>query len=152
MFTFSFPSLTAAQEITVSKDIITAQNALTASFDAISVAEAAGANVTNLLAQLNQASDLLAQAENAFRSGDLNLASRKANAVVPIAEKVSYAAKNLESAAMVNATETFLLTLAFSITGIGVFVFILLFIWRRFKRAHMMKVLGMKPEVVENAT
>ena len=150
VFIVSSSSFTAAQEETGLEDIIRAQNALMGCFDATKAAEAAGADVTNLLTRLNKACDLLAQAENAFRSGDFNLASSKAKAAVPIAEKVSSDARNLESVALVNAKNTFWLTTTFSITSLAVFIFILFFVWRRFKRNYIKNLSSKKPELTEN--
>jgi hypothetical protein len=47
-----------------------ANTAVEETFNAVLDAEKAGANVTGLLAQLNVAAGVLAQAENSFRTGE----------------------------------------------------------------------------------
>ena len=64
-----------------------ADTAVDGAFTAVLDAEKAGANVTALLAQLNDAAGILAQAEISYRTGDSNTAADKADSVLPIAER-----------------------------------------------------------------
>ncbi len=71
-----------------------ANTAVNQAFNAVLDAEAAGANVTDLLAQINTAQGILAQAENSYRTGDTNTASTQADSVLPIAQQVTVDAQN----------------------------------------------------------
>ena len=51
----------------------TANNSVNLAFNLVLKAEKAGANVKALLTQLNVAANLIAQAENAYRSGDTSI-------------------------------------------------------------------------------
>ena len=62
---------TAQIDQTTSK-LQVANTAVNQAFSAVLDAEKAGANVTDLLFQLNYAQDVLAKAENSYRIGDLN--------------------------------------------------------------------------------
>jgi preprotein translocase subunit SecF len=120
-------------------------------FNTVLAAEKAGANVTGLLAQLNVAAGILAQAENSYRAGDLNRAAIQADSVSPIAQEVATSAQDAKQAALVSGQNGFWLTIAFIVIGAFVFVLVLFLVWRRFKSGYMNNLLGLKPEVVENA-
>jgi hypothetical protein len=63
-----------------------ANAAVEQAFNAVLDAEKAGANVTDLLAQLNVAAGIYAEAENSYRTGDSNTAAAQADSVLPIAQ------------------------------------------------------------------
>ena len=129
-----------------------ADSALQNAFNAVLEAEKAGGNVTQLLARLNTAGENLAEAQNAYNSGNsANVTSNVENAR-QIAEQVNVDAVNLLNDSLIESQNNIRFTLIFSIVGAIVFGISLFLIWRRFKRAHVMKVLSMRPEVVENAT
>jgi hypothetical protein len=113
-------------------------------------AEKAGANVTGLLAQLNVAAGVLAQAENSFRTGDFNTSATQVDSVLPIAQEVTNSAQDAKQTALVSGQNAFWFTIAFTEIGASVFVLVLFLVWRRFKRGYIKKSLGLKPEVVEN--
>ncbi len=120
-------------------------------FNAVLEAEKAGGNVTQLLAKLNIAGTILADAQNVLNSGNtVNITSNVENAV-QIANQVNDDALNLRNVSLIRSQNSLWLTLTFSVVGAIVFEISLYFIWRRFQRSHMNKLLGMKPEVIENA-
>ena len=124
-----------------------ANNTVTYAFNAVLDAERAGANVTDLLNQLNDATRILAQAEISYRNGDPNTASDKADSVLPIAERVTTAAKDAKQTALIYSKNAFWSTLTFTVIGAFVFVLILFFVWRRFKRSYINNLSQAKPEV-----
>jgi hypothetical protein len=63
-----YPS--AAQTDQTTSKLQVANAAVNQAFNAVLDAEKAGANVTGLLAQLNVAAGILAQAENSYRTGN----------------------------------------------------------------------------------
>jgi hypothetical protein len=119
-------------------------------FNSVLEAEKAGGNVTQLLVRLNNAGKLLADAQNTYNSGyKANVTSMVENAL-QIANEVNGDAVKLRNASLVESQNSFWLSLTFSTVGTVVFGVSLLFIWRRFKRSFIKKLLSMKPEVAKN--
>jgi len=127
-----------------------ANSAVGQAFIAVLDAEKAGGNVTQLLAKLNTAGTILAKAQNAVNSeSTANITSNVENAI-QIANQVKNDALNLRNVSLVKSQNNLWLTYSFSIVGAAVFGISLLIVWRRFKRGFIKKLLGSKPEVVEN--
>jgi uncharacterized protein (UPF0333 family) len=127
-----------------------ADSAINQAFTNVSAAQEAGGNVTQLLARLDSAGELLAEADNGYRSGNLtNVASEAGNAR-SIADQVNSDAVSLLKASVSRSQNNLILTLFFSMDGAVIFAVVLLVIWRRFKRGYMKKLLRSKPEVVKN--
>jgi hypothetical protein len=124
-----------------------ANAAVEQAFNAVSDAEKAGANVTALLAQLNVAAGILAQAENSYRTGDSNTAAVQADSVLPIAQEATTSAQEAKQTALVSGPNAFWYTIAFSEIGAIVFVLALFLVWRWFKRSHIKSLSEAKPEV-----
>ena len=144
--------LVAAQSVAAQTDDVTvklqaANTAVEQAFNAVSAAEKAGANVTDLLNQLNGATDLLAQAQNAYRIGDNIESLNSANAVLPIAQKVTSQAQAAKESANVTNQNSFWSTIALAIMGSFVFILVLFLVWRRFKRKYINNLTDSKPEV-----
>jgi hypothetical protein len=139
-----------AQSDQASLKLQAANIAVGQAFDAVLVAERAGANVTGLLTQLDFAGSVLARAENSYRSGDLDAAAVQADRVLPIAQAVTISAQGATQTASVSGTNSFWLTIAFTVIGGSVFVLALFLVWGRFKRGYLKKLFGSKPEVIEN--
>jgi hypothetical protein len=78
-----------------------------------------------------------------------NITSNVENAI-KIANQVNDDALNLRNVSQIRSQNNLWLTLTFSIVGAIAFGISLIIIWRRFKRSHINKLLGMKPEVVDN--
>jgi hypothetical protein len=124
-----------------------AQDAFEQAFNVVLDAETADANVTSLLNQLNSAADLLAQAENAYRVGNNNLAISNADSVIQIAEQVSSAAVTAKQSAIVEGQSAFWIRTTSIIVGSVVFVLVMLVVWRWFKRRYIKNLSNTKPEV-----
>jgi hypothetical protein len=116
-------------------------------FNAVFDAEAAGANVTGLLAQLNTAEGDLDLAENSYRTGDSNAAAAQANRVLPIASEVTTAAQVAKQTALVSDQNAFWSTIAFILIGASVFVLVLFLIWRWLKQSYVKSLSEAKPKV-----
>jgi predicted PurR-regulated permease PerM len=129
-----------------------ANTAVEQAFNAVLDAEKAGANVTDLLAQLNTAEGFLAQAENLYRTGDFSKAATQADNVLPIAQQVTTAAQNSKQTATTSGQNAFWETIAFTVIGVFVFVLVLFLVWRLFKRRYIKNLSEAKPEVVNNET
>jgi len=124
-----------------------ANTAVEQAFNAVLDAEKNGANVTDLISQLNNATGILAQAENSYRTGDFNTATVQADNVLPIAQEVASAAQTAKQTASADGQNANLSTLAF--TAIGAFVFIeaLFLVWRWFKHRYIKNLPNAKSEV-----
>ena len=135
-----------ASDETVSIQV--ANSSINNAFTNILVLERKGGNVTLLLARLNNAGDLLAQAENAYANGNLATVSSKADSAALIAGQVNSDAvaslKNING----NSLNNLILTFSFSVGAIVVFLNILVLVWIRLKRTYRKKLLSSKPEVV----
>jgi hypothetical protein len=114
-----------------------ANTAVEQAFNAVLDAEKAGANVTGLLAQVNDAAGILAQADNSYRTGDSNTAAAQAETVLPIAQAVTTSAQEAKSTALVSSQNAFWSTIAFTVIGAFVFVLALFLVWRWFKRSYV---------------
>jgi hypothetical protein len=124
-------------------------NSVNQAFNAVLDAEKAGANVTDLLSQLNNAANILAGAENSYRAGDITATIAKANSLLPIAQEITNNAQVLKQSAIVNGQNNFWSTIIFTIVIAVVFVLVLFFIWRWFKRNYMNRLSESKPEVTD---
>ena len=130
-----------------SSSVEEADVAVRQAFDATLDAERAGADVSGLMAKLNEAGELLAEAENAYRIGNFSEAASKADQCYMLADGVIGEASSLKSSALADAQARFSSTLMFSIAGAVVFVTASVLIWVLFKPFYAKKLLKMKPEV-----
>ena len=96
-------------------------------------AEKAGVNITGLVNQLNSAAMLMAEAEEAYRNGQINIANSKSDAAVSIARFVSEAAQSAKETAQNSANTNFLLRLLLSILVIIVSIVVLFVVWGMIK-------------------
>lgn len=126
-----------------------ANTAIEQAFNAVLDAEKAGASVTGLLPQLNNAERILAQAENSYRTEDFNAAQAQANSAIPIAQKVTTVAQSAKQTALASSKNAFWSTIAITLIGVLVFVLGLFLVWRMLKRRYIKTLLGAKPEVTD---
>jgi hypothetical protein len=134
-----------------SSKMAAADNALQQALDAIVEAEQAGGNASELATRLNSAAVLLAQAEIAYRTGNLTEAGTKADSALSLANAVKDEALDLKNSSQSEARRILTFTAGMSFVGAVVFAFVLLFAWIRFKRSYAKKLPYMRPEVASNA-
>jgi hypothetical protein len=139
---------TAQTDQTASK-LQAADTAVNQAFNAILGAEKSGANITQILTQLNVAYGLLDQAENAYRTGDSNTAASQADLVIPIAQEVTQAAQKAKQGATIFSQDAFWSLIAFTVIGVAVFLTALLVFWRWLKRRYIKGLSTAKPEVID---
>jgi hypothetical protein len=123
-----------------------ADRSLRDAFYVVSDAEAAGANVLELLVRLNEAGGALSSAEVALAVGNYSGAVNFASVCKGLADGISGEADVLKSDAVARAGDWWL-TVSFSAVGAAVFTAALFLVWRWFRRVHEEKLLGSKPEV-----
>jgi CHASE3 domain sensor protein len=126
-----------------------ANMAVDQAFVAVLDAEKAGANVTNLLSQLNIVDGDLASAENSYRTGDLNNAVNQADNVLPLTQQITSAAQSAKQDALASERNATWTSVALTVVGSFVFVLVLFIVWRYFKRYYINELSEAKPEVVD---
>jgi len=126
----------------------TANSAVEQAFSAVLDAEKAGANVTGMIGQLNDAAGVLAEAENNYRAGYPVVAESQADSVLQIAHQVTAYAQDAKQTALVSSQNAFWQTIAFTAIGASIFVLALSLVWRWFKRHYINSLSEAKPEVV----
>jgi hypothetical protein len=136
-----------AQSSGVDAKLQQANAALHQAFNAVLEAEKAGANVTSLTNQLNTATELLATAENAYRTDNNDLAISDSDAVFPIAQQVTVDAQTAQETALASAQTSFQYTIITSIVAAIVFVAALFLVWRIFKQSYIKGLYKKNPEV-----
>ena len=125
-----------------------ANSAVEQALNAVLDAERAGANVTDLLSQLNYAEGKLTQAEISFRTGYSNKAAVQADNVLPIAQQVTTAAQVAKQTALDSGQISFWSSIVSTVVGALVFVLVLFLVWGWFKRSYFKSLSDAKPEVV----
>jgi len=141
----------ATSENEVLSKIGEAENAVREAFEAVLAAENVGANVSGLMARLNEAGGFLARAEMAYNNGDLDKAFNGADQCFALANGVLDEALALKSLALADEQVRQTQTLLFSFVGAAVFVVALFLVWILFKPFYVRKLLKMKPEVASYA-
>jgi len=140
----------ASSEDDVASVISQAEDSVVSAYEALLEAEEAGANVSALLARLNEAAMLLAEADIAFGLGDFDVAILSADSCYEIGEEVWLEAIELQFEAHEARVMDAGLTISGSIFGVVAVVFVSFWGWRFFKRRYVGRVLGMKPEVARD--
>lgn len=148
LLSYGSPCAKGADDASVS--VGNADAAVRQAFNATLDAERAGANVSGLIVRLNEAGTVLGEAEIALGNGNSSEAASEASQCVGIAESVRSDAGALKASALDEAQTVFRTYFIFSVVSVAVFVVALVLVWRRFKRGHVEKMLGMRPEVAHD--
>ncbi len=127
-----------------------AETAVGLAYAVVREAEQAGADVSGLLVDLNEAGELLARAQVASRLGDSEEADRLAALSAELVSGVAREAEQLRLAALEMHSVRVQLAVAESIIGVAVVVLGGFWAWRLFKRRYVRRVLAMKPEVASD--
>ena len=124
-----------------------ADTAVDQAFNVVLSAEKAGGNVTLLISQLNNATGLLTQAENAYVVGDNNTATTDASAVLPIARQVTTEAQAEKETALTSGQNSFQSLIIVTIVTLVLFILSLFLVWRLIKRSYFKSLSEAKPEL-----
>jgi hypothetical protein len=134
-----------AQDASISID--SANNSINQAYSDVLKAEKAGGDVSNMLSHLNNAANLLSEAQNAYRAGDTSQVNAKTAQAENIAIQVQSQAATLAKSSAIESQNVFMLTLAFSVIG-AILVFAGFFFgWRYFKKVYIKKKMSLTPEV-----
>lgn len=137
-------------EDTATISIERAENALVSVYQAVLEAERVEANTAALLARMNDAAELLAKAQVAFRLGDFDEAVSSADLCYEIGENVKIEADELQVKAYGLKVMDSWLTMTGSVVGVVAVGFGSFWGWRVFKRRYVRRALKMKPEVAKD--
>lgn len=129
-----------------------AKKAIVSAYRAVLDAESNGANVSCLLSQLNEAADLLAQANLSHGINDFHGATHFADKSTETAKSVTIEAYTTRNLALYEYSQRFMFTLAWSIVGILTVLFVSFVSWRFFKRRYFHRILGLKPVVTSDGS
>jgi len=124
-----------------------AENDLTSAYIAVEEAEQVGANVSELLAKLKFAGNLLADAYNAHRVGDYDNACSYAMNCSNSVNGIASEAAGLKLEAEKAYGERLFTTAAASSAALSLLFVLSLFSWRFLKKGYFKRILRMKPEV-----
>lgn len=137
----------AFADVSGNPSITNADKAVDQAFNAILEAEKAGANVTLLLSQLNEAVSLESQSKVANANGETEEADTQAKNAISISERVEADANSQKILALEESARNEQLVVTLSIVGMIIFSTVLFIVWRRFKENYAGKMLETKPKV-----
>jgi hypothetical protein len=123
----------------------TANNAIGQAFVDVIAAEKAGANVTDLIIELNGATGLLASAEN---SGNSSSVADQLDSVISISQDVRTSALEAKQTANVSGQNAFWSNILLSVISALVFILSLFLIWRWLKKNYSKNLSDAKLQVV----
>ncbi|MEM4713773.1 MAG: hypothetical protein QXQ61_04400 [Candidatus Bathyarchaeia archaeon] len=141
----------AAEQEEANQAITKAENDLALAYTAVAEANSAGADVSQLLAKLEFAGALLAEAQNAYRRGDFGKAFLLATNCSDAVNNVVQEATALKTETEENKKQQLLFTAGVSSAFLSILFVSSLFGWRLLKRLYLERVLEMKPEVEADA-
>lgn len=134
-----------------SSSIGQAEAAIRQAFNATVYAERAGANVSGLIARLNEAGDLLTRAEVAYGNGDLGQAEELAGQSLTAANSVRGDALTMRDSAYAAARSSISMSLFSWALAFPVFILLLGIGWSLFKRFYARRLMKSRPEVASDA-
>lgn len=124
-----------------------AEQDLTGAYAAVAAAKTAGANVSALIGELDEAGGLLARGNGLLGVGDYGNASLLAVQCSFTVLGVVDAAETLKVEAEARSRDSFFMSAAVSSVGLSVLFVLSLLGWNFFKKRFFRQVLDMKPEV-----
>lgn len=127
-----------------------AESKLNIAFESVADAEAAGANIENLLSKIKVAGDLMSEAHFAFRADDYETAVTLAAECSNSIEILVIEAVNLTSEAEEDRLNSLILTATGSGAGLVLLIILGIVGWSILAKSNRERLLKMKPEVEES--
>jgi len=127
-----------------------AEEIVVSCYQVVLEAESAGGDVSSLLARLNEAGGLLAQAHILYRLEDFDGAARFADVCSQIGEEVRVEAYGFRSLAVEKAVQRFRWTMIGSILSVIIIIVASFLGWHIFKSRYCRRILRMNPEVISD--
>ena len=137
----------SGQDEALSSALADADSALRQAFVAVSDAEAVGANVSALIAELDAAGQALSEAEFVNAVNDPSQALSLADQCTALANSVADEAVSLKSATVAAQRITVWQSVVFSMVSAFIFLMALTLVWLWFTRSYRARWLRAKPEV-----
>jgi len=152
LFLLPFPILlvNASSENMVTLTLTEAEDALTSTYESVLEAEEAGANVSDLLDELNLGAEYLAEAYIWHRLGIDENASRFADRSISVVDGIRNEAFELRDEAKRVRENEFAVKIIGSAVGVVVVVISCFLVWRFVKHHYYRRVLKSSPEVVSD--
>jgi uncharacterized protein YdaL len=100
-----------------------------------------------LLNQLDDVAGLLAQVENAHRTGNNTFDITNADSVIHLSNQIFLDAQALKESTIIENQNTFWIKIILTIAGSVIFTSIIFIVWCKFRRCYVKKKLDEKPEI-----
>ncbi len=143
------PVCFAVDVVEATEAINQAELSLNSAFVAVAEAYEAGADIKELLENLDIAGDFLSEAHMAFRSGDYETASELAVKCGNAVEDIVALANRIVANAEQEKTQLLILTVGGSCTGLILLLVFGVVGWKFLKKHYYKRVFEMKPKVEE---
>jgi len=147
---FMSGSFASSLEDEAAASIERAEDSMFSAYQVVLKAEQVGANVSALLGRLNEAGELLDEAQVAFRLRSYDEAVRLADLCFEIGEETKDRADELRAEVYGSKVMSDWLTMTCSLASVIAIGFGSFWGWRVFKRRYYQRVLRMKPEVAKD--
>ena len=144
---FFIPLSNAQSEFEVPVDLVEAEETLVLAYNSVLDAEKVGANVSDLISQLNTGAQYLDQAHSNVDTGDFEAVVYFSNLCIQAIDGVSEQAILLKDETVQLQSANLLLQIFGSIIGIVVVIVGGVIFWRIFKRYYIDGISELKPEV-----
>ena len=144
---FFIPLSNAQSELEVPMDLVEAEETLVLAYNSVLDAEKAGANVSDLISQLNTGAQYLNQAHSNVDTGDFEAVVYFSNLCIEAIDGVSEQAILLKNEAIQLQSANLLIQIFGSIIGIAVVIMGGVLFWKIFKRYYLDRISELKPEV-----
>ena len=144
---FFIPLSNAQSELEVPMDLVEAEETLVLAYNSVLDAEKAGANVSDLISQLNTGAQYLNQAHSNVDTGDFEAVVYFSNLCIEAIDGVSEQAILLMDEAVQLQSANLLIQIFGSIIGIAVVIMGGVLFWKIFKRYYLDRISELKPEV-----
>ena len=128
-------------------DLVEAEETLVLAYNSVLDAEKAGANVSDLISQLNTGAQYLNQAHSNVDTGDFEAVVYFSNLCIEAIDGVSEQAILLMDEAVQLQSANLLIQIFGSIIGIAVVIMGGVLFWKIFKRYYLDRISELKPEV-----
>jgi len=134
----SFVFATSAQigQEEAASALANAEGTVVSAFQEVLKAEEAGANVSFLLARLNEAEEHLTQARIAYRLGDFDETARFSGLSREVGEQVQSDAIKLRDSALSESLQHIMFTMIASVAGVALITLGSLWVWHLLKKRY----------------
>ena len=120
--------------------IVRSEEEVSSAFREVLKAEKSGANVSQLIEELNKALSLLSEIKANLANGNREEAAKLADNLISMTNNIKAEALTLKNSAQTHHNNIVASSLAISAIGTPIFILTMIIIWRRFKRHYEHKI------------